>query len=160
MPNDSLLISVIGAATCDEKTYALAERVGRELALRGATVVCGGLGGVMEAACKGAKSANGQTIGILPGTSRRDANPYVDIPIATGLGEARNVIVVRAGRAAIAIGGEYGTLSEVALALKFGMAVIGLGTWQLAREGKIQTGIVEAGDAREAVTLALGRVVE
>ena len=114
----------------------------------------------IEAACKGAKSANGQTIGILPGTSRRDANPYVDIPIATGLGEARNVIVVRAGRAVIAIGGEFGTLSEVALALKFGIAVIGLGTWQLAREGKIQTGIAEAGDAREAVTLALGRVVE
>ncbi len=160
MANDTSLISVIGAAKCDEKTYALAERVGRELALRGATVVCGGLGGIMEAACKGAKSAKGQTIGILPGTSRRDANPYVDIPIVTGLGEARNVIVVRSGRAVIAIGGEYGTLSEIAFALKFGIPVISLGTWQLARDGKIQTGIVEAGDAREAVTLALGRVVE
>ena len=113
----------------------------------------------MEAACKGAKSANGQTIGILPDVSRRDANPYVDIPIVTGLGEARNVIVVRSGRAVIAIGGEYGTLSEIAFALKFGVPVISLGTWQLARGGKIQTGIVEAGDAREAVTLALGRVV-
>ena len=159
MANDSLLISVIGAAACDEKTYALAEQVGRELALRGATVVCGGLGGVMEAACKGAQSARGQTIGILPGTSRRDANPYVDIPIVTGLGEARNVIVVRTGRAVIAVGGEYGTLSEIAFALRFGIPVIGLETWQLARDGKPCTGIVEADDARKAVVLALGRVV-
>jgi hypothetical protein len=149
-----MFISVIGAAACDEKTYALAEEVGRELAQRGATVVCGGLGGVMEAACKGAQSAGGRTIGILPGASHREANPYVDIPIVTGIGEARNAIVVRSGRAVIAIGGEYGTLSEIAFALKFGIPVIGLGTWQLARGDK-SLDIIEAKDARDAVELAL-----
>lgn len=150
-----MFISIIGAGKCDEKTYALAEQVGRELARRGATVVCGGLGGVMEAACKGAKSAGGRTIGILPGTNPRDANPYVDIPIVTGMGEARNVIVVRTGRAVIAIGGEYGTLSEIAYALKFGIPVIGLGTWQLARDGHTVTGIIQVEGARQAVEIAL-----
>ncbi len=148
-----ILISVIGAGKCDEKTYALAEQVGRELAQRDATIVCGGLGGVMEAACKGAKQAGGRTIGILPGITHREANPYVDIPIVTGLGEARNVIVVRTGRAVIAIGGEYGTLSEIAFAFKFGIPVIGLGTWQLAR-GDQPWGIIPASDARDAVEKA------
>jgi uncharacterized protein (TIGR00725 family) len=129
--------------------------VGRELAQRGATVVCGGLGGVMEAVCRGAKSAEGRTIGILPGTSARDANAFVDVPIVTGLGEARNAMVVRSGRAVIAIGGEYGTLSEIAFALKFGIPVVGLATWQLAREGKIVPAIVEAKSAKEAVEAAL-----
>ncbi len=142
-----MLIAVIGAGQCDEKTYALAEEVGRELAQRGATVVCGGLGGVMEAVCKGTKSAGGTTIGILSGTNSREANPYVDIPIVTGMGEARNVIVVRSGRAVIAVGGEHGTLSEIAFALKFGIPVIGLGTWDIP-------GIVIAKDARQAVELA------
>ncbi len=155
-----MFISVIGAGKCDEKTYALAEQVGRELALRGATVVCGGLGGVMEAACKGAKSAGGRTIGILPGTDRRDANPYVDIPIVTGIGEARNSIVVRTGRVVIAIGGEHGTLSEIAFALKFGIPVVGLDTWQLVRDDQPASGIVEAKDAREAVELAISHVVK
>jgi uncharacterized protein (TIGR00725 family) len=148
-----ILISVIGAGKCDEKTYALAEQVGRELAQHGATIVCGGLGGVMEAACKGAKNAGGRTIGILPGISPREANPYVDIPIVTGLGEARNVIVVRTGRAVIAIGGEYGTLSEIAFAFKFGIPVIGLGTWQLTR-GDQPWGIIPASDAHDAVEKA------
>ncbi len=153
-------IAVIGTGKYDEKTYALAEQVGREIAQRGATVVCGGLGGVMEAACKGAKSAGGHTIGILPGTDHRDANPFVDIPIVTGLGEARNVIVVRTGRAVIAIGGEYGTLSEIAYALKFGIPVIGLGTWQLARDGKVDIGIIEATDAINAVDLAMRKDID
>ncbi len=150
-----LFISVIGAASCDEKTYALAEQVGRELARRGATIVCGGLGGVMEAACKGAKGAGGRTIGILPGKNHRGANAYVDIPIVTGIGEARNVIVVRSGRAVIAVGGEFGTLSEIAYALKFKIPVIGLGTWQLARKGKMLSEITQAKSAREAVELAI-----
>ncbi len=158
MSSDTLLISVIGAGKCDEKTYALAEQVGRELALRGATVVCGGLGGVMEAVCKGAKGAGGRTIGILPGTDYREANAYIDIPIVTGLGEARNVIVARTGRAVIAIGGEYGTLSEIAFALKFGIPVVGLDTWQLARGEKILPGIVQASDAKQAVELALSQM--
>jgi len=154
-----MFIAVIGAGQCDEKTYALAEQVGRELALRGATVVCGGLGGVMEAACKGAKSVGGRTIGILPGITCRDANSFVDIPIVTGLGEARNSIVVRSGRAVIAIGGEYGTLSEIAFALKFGIPVIGLGTWELARGGTLLASMVEAKDARQAVDLAISAIV-
>ena len=149
-----MMISVSGAGRCDEQTYELAEQVGRELARRGATIVCGGLGGVMEAACKGAKSAGGQTIGILPGTNRADANPFIDIPIVTGMGEARNVIVVRSARAVIAIGGEYGTLSEIAFALKFGIPVIGLNTWRTARDDK-PLEIIEAKDARQAVELAM-----
>ena len=144
-----MFISVIGAGKCDAQTYALAEQVGRELAQQGATVVCGGLGGVMEGACKGAKDAGGRTVGILPGEDRADANPYVDIPIVTGMAEARNAIVVRTGSAVIAIGGEYGTLIEIAFALKFEIPVIGLDTWPLGR------GVVEARDAQQAVQLAL-----
>jgi uncharacterized protein (TIGR00725 family) len=93
--------------------------------------VCGGLGGVMEAACRGAKDAGGTTVGILPGTDRAAANPFVDVAVATGLGEARNALVVRAADAVIAIGGGYGTLSEIALALKAGKRVVGLETWDV-----------------------------
>lgn len=155
-----MFISVIGAGTCDEKTYALAEEVGRELARRGITIVCGGLGGVMEAACKGAQSAGGRTIGILPGKNYRDANPYVDIPIVTGIGEARNGIVVRSGRAIIAVGGEFGTLSEIAYALKFKIPVIGLGTWELAKGGKFRNAIVAVKTPQAAVAraVALARI--
>jgi len=161
MTNDKLFVAVIGAGHCDDKTYTLAEQVGCELARRGATVVCGGLGGVMEAACKGAKSAGGRTIGILPGTSYREANPFVDIPIVTGLGEARNSIVVRTGRAVIAIGGEYGTLSEIAFALKFGIPVIGLGSWQLAKGSEFVSDIAEVKTPQEAAerAIVLARVV-
>ena len=120
--NLQLLISVIGAGKCDAETYVLAEQVGHELARRGAIVVCGGLGGVMEAACKGAKSAGGRTIGILPGESYRDANPYVDIPIVTGIGEARNSIVVRTARAIIAVGGAI-DVHDVAVGSVCGHAV-------------------------------------
>jgi uncharacterized protein (TIGR00725 family) len=102
----------------------------------------------MEAVCKGAKNGGGKTIGILPGTNSRDTNPYVDIPIITGMGESRNVIVVRSGRAVIAIGGEHGTLSEIAFALKFKIPVVGLGTWDIP-------GIIIATDARQAVELAI-----
>ena len=109
----------------------MAESVGRELASRGAVLVCGGLGGVMEAACTGAKEGGGTTIGILPGTDRAAANPFVDFAIPTGLGEARNALVVRAADALIAIGGGYGTLSEIAFALKAGKPVVGLGTWEI-----------------------------
>lgn len=155
--NRQSLIAVIGARQCDAETYTLAEQVGYELARHGAVVVCGGLGGVMEAACKGAKRAGGLTIGILPGKTAREANPYVDIPIVTGLGEARNSIVVRTARAVIAVGGEYGTLSEIAFALKFGIPVIGLNTWQLTRGNK-RARILVARDAQHAVELALGKL--
>ncbi len=150
-----MIIAVIGASQCSEEIARIAEDVGRELAKRGVTLVCGGLGGVMEAACRGAKMEGGLTIGILPGTSRHDANPYVDIPIVTGMGEARNVIVVRSAQAAIAISGEYGTLSEIAYALKLGIPMIGLGTWQLAKGGREVRDIVVAKTPKEAVEKAI-----
>jgi uncharacterized protein (TIGR00725 family) len=105
--------------------------VGRLLARRGAVVVCGGLGGVMEAACRGASGEGGVAVGILPGLDRGAANPHVSVAVATGLGEARNALVVRAADALIAVGGAYGTLSEIALALKAGKRVLGLGTWEI-----------------------------
>ena len=121
-------MAVIGPG--DEPIVAAAE-VGRLLAERGAVLVCGGLGGVMEGACRGAKEAGGLTVGILPGADRADANPFVDVVLPTGLGEARNALVVGAADVAIAIGRGYGTLSEVALALKAGKRVIGLDTWEI-----------------------------
>jgi uncharacterized protein (TIGR00725 family) len=126
-----------------------AESVGRGLGARGVVLVCGGLGGVMEAACRGAKDAGGTTVGILPGLDRSDANEHVDVAIATGLGEARNALVVRAADAVIAVGGGYGTLSEIALALKAGKRVVGLGSWDV--EG------VEAVDSPDAAVEAVLR---
>jgi uncharacterized protein (TIGR00725 family) len=126
----------------------VAEAVGRELASRGCVVVCGGLGGVMEAACRGAKQAGGTTVGILPGSDRRAANRWVDVALATGLGEARNALVVRAADALVAVGGGFGTLSEIALALKAGKRVVGLDTWRVEA-------IVTASSAEEAVEGAL-----
>jgi len=114
----ALIIAVVGGASCTPVESQLAESVGQQLAQAGAILVCGGGGGVMAAACRGAKTIGGTTVGILPGSSTAEANSWVDIPIATGLGEARNAIVVRCAAAVIAIGGGYGTLSEVALALK------------------------------------------
>ena len=119
-------------------------------------VVCGGLAGVMEAACRGAKDAGGATLGILPGLDRSDANPYVDVAVPTGLGEARNALVVRAADALIAVGGEWGTLSEIALAMRAGKRVVGLGTWELQRAGRPVEEIFAAADPEQAVELALG----
>lgn len=148
-------VAVAGPGRCDSDTAALAEAVGRELGERGAVLVCGGLGGVMEAACRGAKAAGGTTLGILPGTDRAAANRWVDIAIPTGLGEARNTLVVRAADALVAVGGEFGTLSEIAFALKTGVAVVGLGTWELAKAGATVEAFPRAGSAAEAVELAL-----
>jgi uncharacterized protein (TIGR00725 family) len=110
---------------------AAAEAVGRVLASHGAVVVCGGLGGAMEAACRGAKEAGGTTVGLLPGGDREAANPFVDVALPTGLGEARNALIVRVVDALVAVGGGYGTLSEIALALRIGKPVVGLGTWEI-----------------------------
>ncbi|MCL6649097.1 MAG: TIGR00725 family protein [Chloroflexi bacterium] len=148
-------IAVIGESVCSAETAALAEEVGRRLAQAGVIVVCGGLGGVMEAACRGAKAAGGRTVGILPGDRASDANPYIDVAIVTGMGEARNVLVVKSAAAAIAIGGRYGTLSEIALALKLGKPVIGIQSWQLATAAGPDSGMVPAETAAEAVELAL-----
>ncbi len=138
------IIGVIGAGSADEKTLTMAETVGRLSASRGAMLVCGGLGGVMEAAARGARAAGGTTIGILPQNETSGANPFIDIPIATGFGEGRNIVIVRTADALIAIGGEYGTLSEIAFALKMGKAVIGLNTWDIK-------GVITAKGAEEAV---------
>ena len=150
-----MIISVIGSSEPTPEIADLAEQVGRELAGRGITLVCGGLGGVMEAACRGARSAGGTTIGILPGSDPEAANPWVEIPICTGMSYARNVLVVKTGRAVIAVGGAYGTLSEIGHALAESIPVIGLKTWEIARDGMVDGSIVVASDARDAVDKAV-----
>ena len=120
------IIAVIGGSSCTQDEWALAHETGRLLADRGAIVVCGGLSGVMEAAAQGAKSNGGVTVGILPGTDPAAANAYIDVPLATGLGEMRNLLIVRVAQALIAIGGGIGTLSEIALAQRTEKPVIGL----------------------------------
>lgn len=154
-----MIVAVVGAGQCTPQEAESAEAVGHELARRGAILICGGRGGVMEAACRGAKAGGGQTVGILPGPSRDEANPYVDVPIVTGLGEARNLIIVRSADAVIAVGGEYGTLSEIAFALKLGVPVVGLGTWELGKGGLSVNAILRATSPVEAVerALALGK---
>ncbi len=155
MQKNKKTIAIIGGGQCSPETAKLAEDVGRELAKRGAVLVCGGLGGVMEAACRGASAEGGMTIGILPGESRRSANPYVQIPIVTGMGHARNVAVVKSAQAVIAIDGSYGTLSEIGHALQNGIPVIGLGTWSLSRNGQPDEAIIVAKNPAEAVEIAL-----
>ena len=150
-----MFISVIGGSQCSTEEAVWAEAVGRGLAEKGATVICGGLDGVMLAACKGARSAGGSTIGILPGDSRDEANPYVEIPVVTGIGYARNSIVAKSGEAVIAVGGSYGTLSEIAYALQCGIPVIGLNTWSLSRNGKVRKDIVIAQGPEDAVEKAV-----
>lgn len=123
-------IGILGAGLCNPEIAAIAEQTGRIIAERGAILYCGGLGGVMEAAAKGAFEAGGMTVGILPGSKSTDANPYIKIPIMTDMGYARNVILVRSCDVLIAIAGSYGTLSEISLALKMWKPVIGLNTWE------------------------------
>lgn len=149
------MVAVATGGDADAEECALAEAVGRELALRGAVLLCGGLGGGMEAACRGAKEAGGATVGILPGGQRVDANPYVDIALATGLGEARNALVVAAADALIAVAGEFGTLSEIALALRTGTPVVGLATWQLSKKGETVDAFPQVETAIDAVEIAL-----
>jgi hypothetical protein len=158
MMDKKKFIAVIGSGDCSAQEARLAEEVGKELARHGAVLVCGGLGGVMAAACKGATLAGGLTIGILPGDSRRSANPYVQIPIVTSLGEARNVIVVKTAQAVIAIGGGYGTLSEIGHALKNNIPVVGLNTWQLFRDGIPEAAIITAKDPADAVHKAISLI--
>ena len=130
----SIQIGVIGASQCSLEIERLAEEVGREIAKKKALLICGGLGGVMEASARGAKQEGGVTIGILPGFSFEDANPFIDIPIVTGLSHARNVLVVRSSQAIIAVEGGYGTLSEIGIALKLRKPVVGLRTWDISKK--------------------------
>jgi uncharacterized protein (TIGR00725 family) len=141
-------VAVVGPGEASDAELVVAEEVGGRLAAGGAVVVCGGLGGVMEAACRGAKSKRGVTIGLLPGLDRSAANGWVDVAIPTGLGELRNGLIVRACDALIAIGGGEGTLSEIALALRAGRSVIGIGTFEVGA-------VVQVASAEEAVALAL-----
>jgi uncharacterized protein (TIGR00725 family) len=138
------VIAVIGGRRPEKSLFKEAEEVGRLIAQKGAVLVCGGLGGVMEAASKGAKSGGGLTLGILPQNDSKDANPYIDISVPTGLGIARNVIIARTADALIAVGGEYGTLSEIAFALQMGKPVVGIRTWDIK-------GVIRAENAADAI---------
>ena len=155
MTGKKKFIAVIGGNQCEPEGLRMAEEVGRELAKRGAVLICGALGGVMEAACKGAQSVGGITIGVLPRDDRHEANPYVQIPIVTGMGYARNAIIVKSSQAIIAIDGVYGTLSEIGHALRSGIPVIGLNTWSLSRNGQQDNSIIPSQDPIEAVSKAL-----
>ncbi len=143
------LVGVIGAGECGVEVMALAREVGRLVGRSGFGVVNGGLGGVMEASAEGCREEGGLTLGILPGLDARDANPYIEVAVPTGLGEMRNLLVVRASGVLIAVGGALGTLSEMALGLKAGKTVISLGSWDFSDE------VVSAATAAEAVSLAL-----
>lgn len=145
-------LAVIGAGSCDDLVYAQARAVGALAAGRGFEIVCGGLGGVMTGVCQGAREAGGRTIGILPGDDVAAANPFVDVAIATGLGIARNVLVVKNGQAVIAVAGGPGTLSEIGLALKLGLPVAVLGHFATL------PGVLAAGSPEEAVTLVAARL--
>ena len=142
------IIGVIGSSTADKTSYEIAFRVGELISEGRATLICGGLSGVMEAACKGAKSKGGTTIGILPGHEIKDANLWIDFPIATGLGQARNLIIINAAQSLIAISQGYGTLSEIGFALSSGKKVYGLGTWGIK-------GVIECASPEIAVSNAL-----
>ena len=151
-------IAVIGGSQATPAELITAEQVGREIARAGAILVCGGMGGVMEAACKGACQEGGQTIGILPDENRLHANEYVNIPIVTGIGYARNVAVVKSAHAVIAIGGSYGTLSEIGYALQSGLPVIGIETWAISRKGNEKSPIIVVKTPAKAVETALAMI--
>jgi uncharacterized protein (TIGR00725 family) len=151
----NIFIAVIGGSNSSQQATELAEEVGREIAKQSVILVCGGLGGVMEAACKGASREGGLTIGVLPGDNRLAANPYVQIPIVTGIGYARNVAVVKSAQAVIAIDGSYGTLSEIGHALQSGIPVIGLNTWSLSIDGQVDNSIIPADNPKDAVNKAI-----
>jgi uncharacterized protein (TIGR00725 family) len=149
------MIGVIGAGSCNSETYEQAREVGAGIAKTGAILVCGGLGGVMEGACRGACEAGGQTVGILPGPDKVHANPHVTIPVVTDLGHARNIVIVRSSDLLIAISGGYGTLSEISIGLKLGKPVIGLSTWPNIKG--IQY-VATAEEALNAVSALVGAV--
>jgi uncharacterized protein (TIGR00725 family) len=151
-----MYIGVIGGQICSEEEERLAYKLGGLLARQGAIIVCGGLGGVMEAACRGAKEGGGVTIGVLPGPFRGDSNPYVDYAIATDMGQARNAVIVRTSDAVVAVGGEYGTLSEIAMALKMGKRVVALSSWEIASKGAPDDKIIRAASPEAAVEAVMG----
>ena len=156
----AMMIGVIGSGAgilALPEVLADAEAVGREIGRRGHALICGGHGGVMEAACRGAREAGGHTIGVLPGRDRHEANEYVEFPLVTNLGSARNLIIVLSADAVIAVGhGGYGTLSEIAMAFVHGKPVVGLGTWRLSDAAGLEDqSIVRASDPVDAVERAV-----
>jgi uncharacterized protein (TIGR00725 family) len=155
MTSRETIIAVIGTRKPSPEEAKLAEEVGRELARNGVILICGGLGGVMEEVCRGARAEGGLTIGVIPGDDRKSANRYVQIPIVTGIGYARNVVVVKSAQAVIAVGGGYGTLTEIGYALDSKIPVIGLGTWKISRNNQLDKSIIRARNAQEAVSKAL-----
>ncbi|HEU5003616.1 MAG TPA: TIGR00725 family protein [Actinomycetota bacterium] len=151
-------VAVIGASRPSGAVAEAGQRVGELVAQAGAVLVCGGRGGVMEAACRGARACGGLTVGILPGLTRAEANPYVDVALPTGLGDARNALVVSSADVVIAVGGGPGTLSEIGLALSMGRAVVGLLTWEATAPSGGSLDIARAASPEEAVAMALGRL--
>ncbi|HEX2150194.1 MAG TPA: TIGR00725 family protein [Actinomycetota bacterium] len=150
-------ISVIGPSDAPAEILRAAEQVGACVAKAGAILVTGGGGGAMQAASRGARAAGGRTLGILPGSSRDEGNAYLDVAVPTGMGEMRNVLVVRTGDGIVAVGGGFGTLSEIALALKLGKPVVGIGTWSASIQGR-EAALPTAATAEEAVKLVLAAV--
>ena len=151
-----IMVGVIGASEADEQLCTVAEHVGEELASRGAIVICGGLTGVMEAVCRGARKRDGMTVGIIPSDRKEDANPHVQIPIVTGIGVARNAIITRTADVVIAVGGQFGTLSEIGYALSMGKTVVAIDSWRLERATERQLpGLIHASNPKEAVDTAL-----
>ncbi len=148
-------IGVMGPAACSPQVYSLAREVGFLIGQKGAILICGGMGGVMEASARGAREGGGIAVGILPGDNAAEANSFIDIPIVTGMGNARNIINVLTSQAVIAIHGSYGTLSEIALALKCRIPVVGLETWDLVSPGREPLPITLAYNAEDAVVAAL-----
>ena len=143
------IIGIIGAGDAPVEERNIAQEVGKEIARNGCTLLCGAMGGIMEASCQGAKSHGGTTIGILPGTSKTDCNPYIDYPIVTGMGHGRNIIVASSSDAIIAIGGSFGTLSEIAFALRLKIPIIGINTWDVSSD------IKKAETPQQAVFMAI-----
>jgi uncharacterized protein (TIGR00725 family) len=151
----SLYVGLAGASRPEAKLLDEAETLGRRLAEAGAVVVCGGGPGVMEAACRGARAAGGTTVGLLPGLDRDEGNPHLSVSLPTGLGQGRNLLLVRSADALVAVGGGFGTLSEIALALRTGVPVVGLATWSLSLAGRPADPFPVAPDATAAAHLAL-----
>ncbi|UCE44878.1 MAG: TIGR00725 family protein [Methanobacteriota archaeon] len=150
------MVGVIGASMADEELSAIAEEVGRELAVSGAAVVCGGLTGIIESVCRGASAEGGVTIGIIPSDSRQDANPFVQIPIVTGIGMARNSVIAKTAEVFIAIGGQFGTLSEIAYALSMGKTVVSIRSWNLEKASATPLhGLIHEDNPKRAVEIAL-----
>ena len=150
----ALKIGVLGPHSCTQAQRKLGLEVGAGIAEKGGLLVCGGLGGMMEAAAEGAKKAGGETLGILPGNDAAAANSFIDLALPTGLGPVRNLLLVRACDAVIAIHGGYGTLTEIAFALRLDIPVVGLKTWSLINNGSVDAGIHVAQNSKEAVELA------